>query len=122
MNRIYKVVFSRRLGLWQVAGETACGRGKDGKRRAGAFMVSCLLALPGAALANPKGGQVVAGSASIGGSGSTVEVNQSSQRAIVNWQSFSIGAGEQARFNLPNAQAAILNRVTGGDPSRCRPA
>lgn len=117
MNRIDKVAFNRRLGLWQVAGETACSGGKDDKRRAGAFMVACLLALPGATLANPKGGQVVAGSVSIGGSGHTVEVNQSSQRAIVNWQSFSIGAGEQARFNLPNAQAAILNRVTGGDPS-----
>ena len=31
--------------------------------------------------------------------------------------SFSIGAGELARFVQPSAASAILNRVTGGDPS-----
>ncbi len=34
-----------------------------------------------------------------------------------NWQSFSIGANEVARFNLPSSLSAILNRVTGSDPS-----
>jgi filamentous hemagglutinin family protein len=70
-----------------------------------------------AALANPLGGQVVGGSASIGGTGtSTVTVTQSSQNAVINWQSFNIGAGEITRFVQPNSSATMLNRVTG-DPN-----
>jgi filamentous hemagglutinin family protein len=66
------------------------------------------------ALANPLGGQVVGGSASIGGTGtSTVTVTQSSQNAVINWQSFNIGAGEITRFVQPNSSATMLNRVTG---------
>jgi filamentous hemagglutinin family protein len=69
------------------------------------------------ALANPLGGQVVGGSASIAGQGtSAVTVTQSSQNAVVNWQSFNIGAGEITRFVQPNSSATILNRVTG-DPN-----
>jgi hypothetical protein len=42
----------------------------------------------------PKGGSVAAGSASIGApTSNSLTVSQSSQRAIINWGSFSIGAG-----------------------------
>lgn len=42
----------------------------------------------------PKGGSVAAGSASIGApTNNSLTVSQSSQRAIINWGSFSIGAG-----------------------------
>src|SRR5262245_38595742 len=68
----------------------------------------------GSALANPLGGQVVGGSAAIAGTGtSTVTVTQSSQNAVINWQSFNIGAGETTRFIQPNSSATMLNRVTG---------
>ena len=50
-------------------------------------------------------------------SGATLAVNQSSNRAIINWGSFSIGAGESATFNLPSANSAVLNRVTGSQLS-----
>lgn len=76
-----------------------------------------MLALAFGAHAGPQGGTVAAGSARIGGVGSLTQVDQSSQRAIVDWRSFSIGAGETVRFNLPGASAAILNRVTGGSAS-----
>lgn len=65
------------------------------------------------AFANPAGGHVVAGHAAIAGAGRTLTVKQTSNRAIVDWHSFSIGKGETARFNLPSSSAAILNRVTG---------
>jgi len=77
------------------------------------LVVNCHLPL----WANPNGGTIVAGSASINQSGNTLTVNQQSNRAVVNWQGFSIGAGEVTQFNQPGANAAILNRVTGGDPS-----
>ncbi len=69
------------------------------------------------AQANPTGGQVVSGSASIQSAGSQTTVNQSSNRAVINWQSFSINRGESTRFNLPSSSSAVLNRVTGGNPS-----
>ncbi len=71
------------------------------------------------AQANPRGGHVVAGSASIAQPNPTsVAITQTSQKAIINWHSFSIKAGENTTFVQPNAQAIALNRVVGVDPSR----
>src|SRR5262249_30340738 len=65
--------------------------------------------------AGPNGGTVVGGSATISGQGSSsVIINQSSGRAIINWNTFNIGAGESVRFNQPNSSSIALNRVTGG--------
>ncbi len=64
----------------------------------------------------PTGGQVMAGVASIGApSGGALVINQTSARAIIDWQSFSIGAGGRVDFN--NGSGATLSRVTGGNPS-----
>ena len=68
--------------------------------------------------ANPTGGSVVAGSASISGGAGLETITQSSQNSIINWQSFSIGAGETTNFLVPNANSATLNRVTGGNLSQ----
>src|SRR5262245_13460104 len=67
------------------------------------------------ALANPLGGQIVGGNASIQGQGTArVTVTQSSNRAIINWNTFNIGAGEKTQFVQPNSSSVALNRVTGG--------
>ena len=67
----------------------------------------------GAAPVLPRGGAVQAGLASIGAaSGGSLTVTQSSQRAIINWSSFSIGAGGTVQFD--NGSGVTLNRVTGG--------
>ena len=47
------------------------------------------------------------------GTGS-VTINQSSQRAIINWSTFNIGSGETTRFIQPNSSSVALNRVIGG--------
>ena len=74
--------------------------------------------LPIAALANPNGGQVVAGSATIGTAGSNgVVINQNTQRASINWQQFSVGGNEYVQFNQPNSSSVVLNRVIGSNPS-----
>ena len=68
----------------------------------------------GGAFANPQGGQVAGGQATIQGQGTkTVTVTQSSQNAIINWNTFNISAGELTQFIQPNANAIVLNRVTG---------
>jgi filamentous hemagglutinin family protein len=70
---------------------------------------------PIAAHANPLGGQVTAGTATMQGQGTNqVTVNQTSQNAIVNWNTFNIGSGETTHINMPNASSIELDRVTGG--------
>jgi filamentous hemagglutinin family protein len=51
------------------------------------------------------------------GSGTTLLVQQGSQNAIVNWQSFSIAANGTVNIVQPNASSALLNRVTGNTAS-----
>jgi filamentous hemagglutinin family protein len=66
------------------------------------------------AVANPLGGQVVGGSAAVSGTGTAaVTVTQSSQNAVINWNSFNIGSGERTQFVQPNSSSTVLNRVTG---------
>ncbi|MBL8325618.1 MAG: filamentous hemagglutinin N-terminal domain-containing protein [Rubrivivax sp.] len=74
-----------------------------------------LLSAPAAAA--PEGGTVRAGSATITQTGAPnatqTRIDQSSQRAVIDWRSFSVGAAEQVQFAQPSATSATLNRVTG---------
>jgi filamentous hemagglutinin family protein len=84
--------------------------------RALAFGVAALAA---PAHANPVGGTVSAGSAAIQGQGTpVVQVNQTSDRAVIDWKSFNIAPGEVTRFNQPSAASAILNRIHDQNPSQ----
>ena len=67
------------------------------------------------AYANPTGGQVVGGAASISSSGNTLTVQQTTSRAIINWSSFDIGSGETTQFVQPSSSSIALNRVTGSE-------
>lgn len=69
------------------------------------------------ALAAPEGGVVRAGQASIQADGSLTRIQQTSDRAIIDWRSFGTTAGESVRFNQPSTTSATLNRVTGGQTS-----
>src|SRR5262245_32694712 len=85
------------------------------RSRTVSLLAAALIALPPGAFANPLGGQVVGGQAAIAGQGtSTVTVTQGSQNAIINWNTFNIGAGEKTQFIQPNSGSIALNRVTGG--------
>jgi filamentous hemagglutinin family protein len=90
-------------------------RASSSPRAWGAIMASLLL-FAGTSLANPLGEQVVAGSASFNRDGSTLQIT-TSDRAIINWQDFSISTGELARFIQPSSSSAVLNRVVSGNPS-----
>ena len=68
--------------------------------------------------ARPTGGSVVAGSAAISQTTNNTQINQSSQRAAINWRSFDVGNRQSVTFNQPSASAVALNRVTGPDPSQ----
>ena len=66
----------------------------------------------------PAGGQVVGGAAAIAQQGNVMNIAQQTQQAIINWQAFNIAAGERVNFLQPNANAAILNRILGNNPSQ----
>ena len=65
----------------------------------------------------PTGGVVSQGAASVTQTASSMTVNQTSQMAAINWQSFSIGAANAVRFVQPGSTSIALNRVLGQDAS-----
>ena len=60
--------------------------------------------------ANPVLNNISSGQVSIQQMPNSTVVNQSSQNAIINWQSFNIGAQESTRFQQPQGGIA-LNRI-----------
>ena len=61
----------------------------------------------------PSGGRVAAGSANIYQRGSTLNIDQNTDKAIIDWKSFSVGGDNTVNFNQPSSDSATLNRVTG---------
>ncbi|UJJ30659.1 YDG domain-containing protein [Halopseudomonas maritima] len=131
MNHIFKTVFNAALGVWQAVSELArgCGKGRgqqgSGTQRSGQWrgapgILLLLFAAPGSVLAAslPQNGQVIAGDVSISQPGEhTLTIEQGSNKAIIDWQSFSIGEGNTVNFDQNSSAAVALNRVTGNDPS-----
>ena len=119
INRIYRLVFNAATGMYVAVAETARGRGKAG--RSSAALLAAVAALgSSAAFAQgvlPTGGVVASGAATISQTASAMTVNQSSNAAILNWQSFSIGAANSVRFNQPSVSSVALNRVIGNSAS-----
>jgi len=75
--------------------------------------------IPTVLLANPAGPSVVGGQATVSGVGTShVTINQASQRAILNWQSFNIAPNEVTQFIQPNASAIALNRIFDQNPTQ----
>ncbi len=82
------------------------------------LQVFALLVCPLAVHAEPTDPSVVGGSATVSNPDPTTTlIQQFSDRAIINWQGFSIDVNELVRFDQPSAAAIALNRVTGQDPS-----
>jgi len=113
-------IFARRA---QVAAPTMRGRiqprAPDGRAIRPRLLISAIACLlPAATLAGPKDGQVVAGQSSISTpDANTTIIRQSTDKSIINWQSFSIGTKEYVKFVQPERSSISLNRVIGGNPS-----
>jgi fibronectin-binding autotransporter adhesin len=69
----------------------------------------------------PTGGRVTSGAATITsttGSAPVMTIDQSTQRAVVDWNKFDVGQNATVKFNQPNAQSSTLNRVSDANPSQ----
>lgn len=82
-----------------------------------ALSVCVMLAFATGVHALPAGGVVAAGGATISSGAGSMTINQSTQNAIINWQSFNISQGNAVRFVQPNTASVALNRVVGSNPS-----
>ena len=65
----------------------------------------------------PSGWQVVQGQATVTSQAGAMTITNSAN-AVLNWQQFSIGAGQAVRFDQPSASSKVLNRVVGQDASQ----
>ena len=97
---------------------------KNNKRRSQRVCRQKLIALAvcacfsmGVAQANPTNPTVTNGAAQFTTAGNLLTVTNT-PNTIINWNSFSIGAGEITRFIQQSSASAVLNRVGAGrDPS-----
>ncbi len=104
-------------------------RGRAGLLRSTALQAAVLVAieLPGgvrpavaqpAPNARPMGGRVVAGQAGISYSPGTTTIDQSTNRAAIDWNTFNVGRNQRVEFEQPSSSAWTLNRVDSADPSQ----
>src|SRR5262245_23939209 len=100
------VQWTRRRGA-SAAGKTCLRAIKIGLLGSAAVLV-----IGPSAFANPQGGQVVSGSATITTpTASQTRIEQHSDKVAIDWQSFNIQQGESTVFVQPNSSSVALNRI-----------
>ncbi|WP_397604099.1 filamentous hemagglutinin N-terminal domain-containing protein, partial [Sphingorhabdus sp.] len=80
--------------------------------------LTLVLGCPANAEDLPTGGTVAAGDATISQSGSKMVINQSTNKAVINWNTFDIASGASVNYVLPDSGSITLNRVTSDDASK----
>lgn len=81
--------------------------------------LSLLMAYGSTLYALPISPTVTVGAATVATpAGNSMVITQATQNAVLQWQTFNVGASESVRFIQPNSQSVALNRVLGSDPSR----
>ena len=77
-----------------------------------------LYAVPNSAYANPQGGVVTAGQASISEAGKKLDIIQQSNKAVIDWRGFDIAPDEHTQFHQPSSSSITLNRVNSNSASQ----
>ena len=86
------------------------------KQHLSILISSSLILLPIEVQALPSGQQVVSGSATFDTSGERMNIT-TSNKVIINYNSFNIGSNEVVNFIQPGANSVVLNRVVVANPS-----
>jgi filamentous hemagglutinin family protein len=136
MNNSYKLVYSETLNTWVAVAEHVSARGKKSAVR----LVTAAAIMAGGALGTgwalaappliatpavnqlPTGAQVATGTVNISqtqtATAANMAIQQSSNQAIVNWQSFNVGANAKVNITQPSSTSVLLNRVMDSNPSQ----
>jgi filamentous hemagglutinin family protein len=132
MNSIYRSIWNDKTGTFVAVSENATSAGKKSSPGATAVVdavagntrfalkalaVSLMMTFGANVFALPVDGVVTAGGASFSSTASSTTITQTTSNVAINWQSFSIGAGETVQFIQPSSSSVALNRVLGADPS-----
>jgi filamentous hemagglutinin family protein len=80
-------------------------------------LIACGAGFSRAAYGLPTQGVVSNGSASVATDGSQLSIRQVTPSVVIDWKTFSVGAGETVQFFQPNPMAMAINRIFGGEPS-----
>ena len=117
MNQgLFKLIFNRASGLLTPTWEGAPARGKQNAAASACALTLALLLFGQPVLANPSNPTIINGSVGFDTTGNTLTITNS-PNAIINWEGFSINVGEITRFIQQHGASAVLNRITGQDPS-----
>ncbi|PKO65023.1 MAG: filamentous hemagglutinin [Betaproteobacteria bacterium HGW-Betaproteobacteria-16] len=131
MNRIHRSIWNEQTATFVAVAENTRSAGRQvasiatpdsssvagGRFGLNALAASLMMACGITAFAQPVGGVVSAGSATIGGTPGAMVITQTTSNVAINWQSFGIQAGESVQFVQPGTGSVAMNRVTGPDPS-----
>ena len=140
MNHVYRLKRSGRTQQLQLVPENARSAGKGASSSGtsltqsvaatlASFALSGMVALlhaqqaPPAVNQLPQGGVVSRGNANINTSSTPagnalMTVNQTSNRAVIDWNSFNVGANAKVQFNQPSSSAVVLNQILGNNASQ----
>ena len=127
MNKTHRTIWNEALGAWVAVSEIVKShiKSKRAKRLLATLLLGTALGSalaappnPPAPTALPTGGVVSAGAAIIGTASAVMTINQTSQRAAINWNTFDVGSAAKVNIEQPNAQAVLMNRVLDSNPSQ----
>ncbi len=128
MNKSFRSIWNASKQAYVAAAENVSACGKPSASSQATLALSAVLsgllsmsahaqnAPPPSAL--PTGAQVSAGQASIQSNGAAMRIQQSTDRAAINWQTFNVGSNAQVQFQQPSSNSVTLNRVMSADPSQ----
>ena len=125
--RFFRLLYNDKLAMFVPVPEftRARGKGLSGKRMPialASLFISLLvpvsvnaappLPIPIPLPVLPTAGLITSGAGKISTNGTIMTVQQNTSKMIVNWDSFNIGPGHTVNFAQPNANSAVLNRVS----------
>ena len=122
LNRAYALVWNDGQQAYVPAPETTPWRKTQGDCARHSHRCGVYLFLRGrrsGAEANAfTTGQVSAGQASITQTAGQMQIQQTTDQAAIDWQSFNMGSNAQVTFAQPSANSIALNRVLGQEASQ----
>jgi filamentous hemagglutinin family protein len=141
LNHVYRTIWNQSLGAMVAVAEIAPSQGggsapggghsqplptpQDVVARIGTLALSIALVWGVTAplvQANPTGAAAIVGSANLATQGNKLTVTTQNgvglQHSAINWQSFSVPAGNTTHFQQPSAASMVINRVVTNVPSQ----